>query len=90
MKGLTWVRTALLIGSAVLAGHALAQAYPAQPVKLVVPFAPGGATDILARTIGQRVVIENKLKAGDAFAAFIAAEKTRWDAVVKASGAKID
>jgi tripartite-type tricarboxylate transporter receptor subunit TctC len=32
-----------------------AQNYPAQTVKLVVPFAPGGATDILARTIGARL-----------------------------------
>jgi tripartite-type tricarboxylate transporter receptor subunit TctC len=67
MVALSWLRTTLLIGAAALAGHAWAQTYPAQPVKLVVPFAPGGATDILARTIGQRlaerlgqpVVIEN-------------------------------
>ena len=70
--GLGWVRTALLIGLAALAAHVWAQVYPSQPVRLVVPFAPGGATDILARTIGERlterlgqpVVIENKPGAG--------------------------
>jgi len=49
-------------------GSASAQAYPNKPIHIVVPFAPGGITDILARSLGQKltdawgqqVVIENK------------------------------
>ena len=54
------------------AGSVLAQAYPSRPVKLIVPFAPGGFTDVVARILGQKLsvalgqqfVIENKPGAG--------------------------
>ena len=53
-------------------GTAFAQAYPSKPVKLIVPFAPGGFTDVVARILGQKLavsmgqqfVIENKAGAG--------------------------
>ena len=71
-------RTLLLLAG--LAGGALAHAqaaWPAKPVTLVVPFAAGGPTDVVARTLaasmtktlGQTVVVENKLGAGGTVAA---------------------
>jgi tripartite-type tricarboxylate transporter receptor subunit TctC len=62
---------------AALAPASLAQSYPARPISLVVPFAAGGPTDVVARmlgaamtkTLGQTVVIENKTGAGGTIAA---------------------
>ena len=58
-----------------------ADAWPGKPVTLIVPFAPGGTTDILARIIGQKlsaslhqsVIIENKAGAGGTLGANVAA-----------------
>lgn len=65
------------VGMTVLVpGASMAQAYPAKPIKIVVAFAPGGATDTLARSLAQQlgvqtgatVIVENKPGASGAIA----------------------
>ena len=66
------VRTLCAVLLCLAATLAFAQAYPNKPVRLVVPFPPGGTTDILARSVaqklyeawGQQVLIDNRPGAG--------------------------
>jgi tripartite-type tricarboxylate transporter receptor subunit TctC len=71
----------LCLGLAVLASAAHAE-YPERPVRIIVPFAPGGGTDLIARTLGQgmskelgqSVIIENKPGAGTVIGTDLAAK----------------
>ena len=73
---------AMFAACAIAAGVAGAQGYPNKPVKLVVPFTAGSATDILARTVGQKltemwgqsVIVDNRPGAGGTIGAAIAAK----------------
>ena len=69
---MTFLKTALALAVAAFAGTAQAQTYPAKTITMVVPFAAGGPTDIIARimadhmgrTLGQTIVVENVAGAG--------------------------
>ena len=74
------MRTFALVAAVVMCSSgadALAQAYPTKPIRLVIGFAPGGAADIVARTVGeamtrllgQQIVVENRAGAGSSIAA---------------------
>ncbi len=76
--------TAALAAVSVFFGVAQAAAYPERPVRLIVPFAPGGASDFVARIIqdklgaelGQQIVVDNRTGASGYIGVEVAADST--------------
>src|SRR4051812_7027274 len=66
------IRSVVLIVSAELAGASFAQQYPSKPIRIVVPYPPGGGVDIIARAmaphfsaaLGVTVIVDNRPGAG--------------------------
>jgi tripartite-type tricarboxylate transporter receptor subunit TctC len=82
MKRAIFVPAAVLAATLSFGGAAVAQSYPVKPIKLIVPFAPGGPADVIGRIIGQQAgiilgqsfVVENRGGAGGSIGARLAAQ----------------
>ena len=76
------ITTALFAGTLLGTAPAIAQPYPSKPIRLIVPYPPGGGTDIFARilgaklgeSLGQQIVIEQRPGAGGVIGADVAAK----------------
>lgn len=90
------MRATFMIFALLLAGAVAAQPYPTKPIRLVVPFAPGGPADIQARLIsprltealGQTVVIENRAGGNTIIATELTAKAEpdgHWIQIISAS-----
>ena len=87
----------LLIAAFAATPNASAVDYPVRPIKLVVPYAAGGPTDVLGRLVAdylgrdlkQTVIVENKPGAQGAIGA-IDADRARWSAVIRAQNISLD
>src|SRR5215210_3293458 len=95
---MTWMIRLVIIPLLLWVASAHAQNYPTKPIHILVPYAPGGITDIASRIIGaklteawgQQVVVENR-PGGNGFIAMSAAAKAAPDGhtVVMASGGDV-
>lgn len=81
MRTFRWLAVPVALGIAVAA---FGQNYPTKPVRIIVPFSPGGATDVVTRIVslrltevwGQTIVVDNRAGAGGNIGADLAAKAT--------------
>jgi tripartite-type tricarboxylate transporter receptor subunit TctC len=85
MGGLAgFIACALVAGASLVAATSFAQSYPSKPVRVIVPFSPGGGSDVLARYLGPRlserlgqpVVVDNRPAASGVVGADLVAKAT--------------
>src|SRR5687768_3041975 len=93
MKKKIWIAPVLAV-LLIAAGGTAAQAYPDRPIRVIIPFSAGGATDVLIRIVanrlpevlGQQVVIDNRTGAGGLIGTEIAAKATNDGYTLLATG----
>ena len=74
-----------IAAAAAAAGTAVAQAYPAKPIRLIIPFPPGGGSDVTGRIVamamserlGMQMVVDNRAGAGGIIGTELAANAAR-------------
>ena len=82
MRALTILKALTAAALAAAANAVLSQTYPDRPIRLIIPYAPGGATDVVVRIVanrmpellGQQVVIDNRVGAGGLIGTELAAK----------------
>jgi tripartite-type tricarboxylate transporter receptor subunit TctC len=85
------IRLAAAVALAFTAANGYAQEYPAKPIRMIVPYPPGGGTDFFARTLGARlsetlgqtIVMENRAGAAGVLGADACCCRPRIDPLVK-------
>jgi tripartite-type tricarboxylate transporter receptor subunit TctC len=93
-RGLRRGLLSVAAGCVVAAGSAIAQPYPNKPVRMIIPFSAGGATDVVIRIVanklpevlGQQVVIDNRTGAGGLIGTDIAAKSNADGYTLLATG----